>query len=169
MYIGARVAAVTGIHPATAYRTDGVQEAPPMQHRHCLTLTLICFLSTACGANKGTGPSSANPLTGTWTGTIQELTIANVGPGTVRVTLSQSGSSLSGNWSSSYAVSAYNNSGAVTGTVNGASVNVTIAPSVPTACPSRITATANGRSLTGTYAAFNCSVPSGGTVNLVQQ
>jgi hypothetical protein len=35
---------VTGIHPATAYRTDGVQEAPPMQHRHSIALALFVLL-----------------------------------------------------------------------------------------------------------------------------
>ena len=124
----------------------------------------LCLVSARCGGDSPTSPSAPVSLTGTWTGTIQD---SLVGAGTARVTIAQSGSSLTGTWS--FTAGGDTNSGSLSGSVTGSSLSVTLTPSVPTSCPFQVTATVSGNTITGTYAAFNCTVAISGSINLTRQ
>ena len=86
---------------------------------------------------------------------------------TVRVTVAQNGSSLTGTWSISAAVQT--NSGSLSGSVTGSSLSITLTPSVPTSCPYQLTATVTGNTITGTYASFNCTVAVSGSLTVTRQ
>ena len=116
---------------------------------------LLCTMLLGCGGSPSSPSAAAANLSGTWAG---PLTSTLVGNGTVQVTLNQSGSSLSGTWLSTFPDPSNNNSGSLSGTVNGSNVSATLTPSDPTNCPLNVTATVNGNVMTGTYAAFNCTV-----------
>ena len=128
---------------------------------HALVLLSLCLVAAQC-TDSPTSPSAS--LTGTWTGTIQD---SLVGAGTARVTLAQSGSSLSGTWS--FTAGADTNSGSLSGSVTGSSLSAMLTPSVPTSCPFQVTATINGNTISGTYAAVNCTVPISGSLSLTRQ
>jgi hypothetical protein len=60
------------------------------------------------------------------------------------------------------------NGGSLSGTVTGSSLSVTLSPSDPLTCPFQVTATVNGNRITGTYAAFNCTVALSGSISLTR-
>lgn len=120
-------------------------------------------LATACGSP--TTPGNAS-LAGNWAGTLSDNF---AGTGTLAFTFAQSGSTLTGTWSTAYANPGYNNGGSISGNVNGSSVTAVLSPSVPTTCPFNVVGTRNGSLLSGTYAAFNCSVAVSGTFTATKQ
>ena len=91
------------------------------------------------------------------------------GQGTVRLTITQSGSSLAGTWTTTYTNVANNNSGSLTGTATSANVTATLIPTSPTACPFRATTSRNGSAMSGTYTTFNCAVAVSGSINVSKQ
>jgi hypothetical protein len=129
-----------------------------------IVVGVVSFQSAACGSNPSS-PSSTS-IAGTWTGSIND---SLVGAGSVRITFNQSGSGLSGTWSTSFANGVLNNGGSLTGSMNGSNIAATLAPSNPLECPYNVTATRNGNTITGTYAAFNCTVAVSGSVNVTKE
>lgn len=136
------------------------------QTAFAFVLTLVaCGASAACsGLSKLTGPSTAS-VSGTWSGTITSNQVA--GNGAARVTISQTDDKLSGTWNTTGPNSP--DSGSLTGFVDGSAVSMTLSPSVPTSCTSTATVTVSGNSMTGTYAAFNCTVAAAGGIALTKQ
>jgi hypothetical protein len=57
----------------------------------------------------------------------------------------------------------------MTGSIFGNGVTMTLQSSVLTECPYNMTVTVSGSSMTGTYAAFNCTVSASGVISLTQQ
>jgi hypothetical protein len=152
--------------------------------KRLLVIVGFGLLSVACGSSptsptatssSSTAPAPSSILSGRWTGTSEE-TVAPIQFatfGSVSLTVAQSGASLSGSYTITYADTRYNNSGSLSGTVSGTSISVTLSPSVPTYCQSRVTATHTSPSLTplyiqGTYVALNCTGAGGGTIILKQ-
>jgi len=126
-----------------------------------LVLTLI-----SCGGDGGNS-SPFGSVSGNYAGTIQDSV---AGAGTVKGTLSESGSSLSGTFQATSANQQQFLSGTVSGTINGTSITLTFTPSVPTSCPANITLNqVSATQLTGTYAAFNCTQADSGTINVTRQ
>lgn len=130
-------------------------------------VVLLAIVVSACGGkNTGTTPSPASALTGSWAGQANAPG-SPAGTASVAATIAQSGATLSGTWLTNYANPIYNGSGTLAGSVTGASLSLTLNPSVPTACPYNVTATTNGSStIDGTYATVNCTVALGGTFTL---
>jgi hypothetical protein len=114
-------------------------------------------------------PHDAN-VAGTFRGTIQD---SIAGPGTLTVTLAQDDSDLRGTYQTTFADPRNNSAGSVEGEVQGNAVTLTATPSVtpfvPTACPFNVTAIVNGDQISGTYAAFNCTVAVSGSLTLTRQ
>ena len=124
---------------------------------------VMCIGFIGCGG--GGGGDDVN-VSGTFRGTIQDSV---AGTGTATVTLAQDGSDLTGTFQTTFANPSNNGSGSVRGSVNGNTITLQTAPSVPTACPFNVTATVQGGQVTGTYAAFNCTVAASGTLTLTKQ
>lgn len=130
-----------------------------------LALAVLLLGVVACG-DSPTSPADSS-ISGTWSGSI--LTSSS-GLDTVTLSLAQTGSTLSGSWSSLFPNPAINSGGQVSGLKSGISVNVTMLPSQPTACPFTFTATlSNTTTMSGTYAAVNCTLAISGTLTLYRQ
>ena len=126
---------------------------------------IVPVLASACGSSSSTAPAAPN-TSGTWTGTVND---ALMGQGTVRLTITQSDSTIAGTWATTYANVTTNNSGSLTGSVNNANVTATLIPTIPTTCPFHATATLSGNAMSGTYTAFNCAVAVSGSISVSKQ
>ncbi len=145
-----------------------------MSHSHSTTVAptrrLSRFLLVAglvvaggCGDDLATAPSS--PLAGTWAGT---MTDDVAGPGTLRVTLSESPGSVTGTWATTFP--AGDDGGSLGGSVNGSSLTLVLTPTNdPSACSISVFATINGDSIAGTYTALDCPGFVAGSVDLTRQ
>jgi hypothetical protein len=126
------------------------------------SLTLLVFL-TACGGGSG-GGTPAFSYSGEWSGTISD---SLAGSGTVTLTIVQSGSNVAGTWQATFAGGS--NSGNLVGIVDSTQAIFELNPSDPTACPYDVVATRSGSTMTGTYAAFNCTISISGTLSVTKQ
>ena len=130
----------------------------------------LMILAVGCGGDSPTAPTPPPPFSfnGTWTGPIIS-NVPGVPPGTGTVTITHTGSSLSGTWATVYPDSTFNSAGSFSGTASGMSLVGMLSPSIPTDCPYTINAAVSGNLMTGTYASFNCSGVLSGTISLTKQ
>ena len=124
--------------------------------QHVIVGLALCTVAACGGGNSSPTAPTPPPFSfnGTWTGPI---TSNVVGPGTGTVTITQTGSSLSGTWATVYPDPMIQGAGSFSGTASGMSLSGTLSPSDPTDCPYTINATVSGNLMTGTYATFNCT------------
>lgn len=133
------------------------------------TALLALLATTACGG--GGGAAAATPsvnVAGNYTGPLSDNT---VGPGSITLALSQSGSSLSGTFQDTFTNAPQgNNAGTVSGSISGSTIQLTATSSNPNACPFSVTATVGSSGqIQGTYAAKRCSTADGGSFTVTQQ
>ena len=130
---------------------------------------LLVALAVALGGCGGGGSTPSAPsglqVTGTWSGSITSNQVSGSGP--ARVTLTQSGTTLTGTWNATGPGGP--DSGNLTGSVSGQGVAMTLNSSVPSNCPYTVNVTVSGASMTGTYAAFQCTVAASGGISLTKQ
>ncbi len=124
-----------------------------------VSVLVLIGLTAGCSSSSPTAPSEIS-VAGNWSGTLSD---SLAGTGRLAFTFAQSAAALSGTWSTTYSNPGYNNGGSLSGSVSGSSVTLTLTPSVPTYCPYNVTGTLSGSTLSGTYAAFNCTVAVSGT------
>lgn len=105
--------------------------------------------------------SSTPDYSGQWVGGAND-TIA--GFGQTNLTITQSGSQLSGSWQIAFREGV--NSGSLQGTASADAVTVQLFPSNPNACPFNVTATRSGDTMNGNYSSFSCSRPISGTLSI---
>ena len=117
----------------------------------------------ACGS--GGGGSTAFNHSGNWSGTLND---SLGGPGTTTVTMSESGTQLLGTWQATFAAGG-TNSGTLQGVVRTNDVLIELYPSNPSTCPFALVAQRSGSTLSGTYAAFNCTIAVSGTMSITKQ
>ena len=146
--------------------------------QHVIVSLAVCTVAACGGSNSSptapTPPPAPTPsppfsFNGTWTGPIT-IAGAELPPGTATVTITQTGSSLSGTWSTVYPTEPpLTTSGAFSGTANGMALQGTLSPSDPDLCSYTINATVSGTVMTGTFATVNCTGSESGTVMLTRQ
>ena len=142
--------------------------------QHVIVGLALCTVAACGGGNSSpTAPTPPPPtppppfsFNGTWTGPI---TSNVVGPGTATVTITQTGSSLSGTWATVYPDPMIQGGESFSGTASGMSLSGTLSPSDPADCPYTINATVSGNLMTGTYATFNCTGVDSGSIMLTKQ
>jgi hypothetical protein len=125
-------------------------------------LLAVMVVSLGCSGDEPT-------LTGTWTGTITDNL---AGVGSLLLTMSQTGNQVTGTWQSTFSDATNNNGGALSGTVNDASIALTLTAAQPQACSFTVAAIRdedNDNHFTGTYAASNCTRVENGTLNVNRQ
>lgn len=127
-------------------------------------LILLPFILFGCASSSDSTPPI--DIGGSWTGTIQD---SIGGAGNFSITISQSGASVTGVWSSTFSNSNFNNGGSTSGTVDGNSVTFILSPSNPRSCPFNAIGTISGNQITGNYAAFNCTGAITGTFSVTRQ
>lgn len=134
------------------------------------------LLIAAVGCDTSPTSPSRPSLTGTWVGGgfFQSCIGATCQPtGTLTLQLTQSGSTLTGTWTSTQMLGA-GPGGTMSGSMNGASVSMTFSLNVVTpdcSFPVRVTATVNANQdqMTGTYATVSCSFILAGSISLTKQ
>jgi hypothetical protein len=127
--------------------------------RDLVGVAVVGLILAGCSA---TAPSS---VAGTWTGSLVD---ALAGPATLQYTLSQSGSSLTGTWSSKFPAAANPVTGTLAGTLSGSTVTLILAIN-NSSCQESVTGTVSGSTMTGTYSDDNCGAGDGGTFTLQLQ
>jgi hypothetical protein len=127
--------------------------------RDLVAVAVVGLILAGCSA---TAPSS---VAGTWTGSLVD---ALAGPATLQYTLSQSGSSLTGTWSSKFPAAANPVTGTLAGTLSGSTVTLILAIN-NSSCQESVTGTVSGPTMTGTYSDDNCGAGDGGTFTLQLQ
>ena len=122
---------------------------------------LILLGAALLGRN---GYSGDDSLSGVWG---FKDSLGGLGGG--NLTLRQSGVASEGTWDVVFQTFAgrakYNNSGSLTGTVDGASISLMMTSSQGS-CSYNLDATRSGRKLSGTYSAIDCATPQTGRVDL---
>jgi hypothetical protein len=123
----------------------------------CAFLSLFAFVATACAVN----PNAPTSVTGTWVGPV---TSSILGTGQYQLTISQSGSTITGAFAATFPGVTSSATGALTGTVQGSAFNA----SLPFGTCIRIwTGTVSGTTMSGTIAATGvCGTPDSGTFTL---
>jgi hypothetical protein len=131
-----------------------------------LVFILFALSAAACGSDSSTAaPTSATlNMSGTWSGGISD---SLAGPGTVRFSLSQSGNNVTGTYATAYPIG--NGGGSFTGTVAGTSLSGSITQSVAGVCPFTVNANVSGSTMSGTFAAFNCTGVETGSFSVTKQ
>lgn len=135
-----------------------------MRIRHLpAILTALCALSLAgCGDEE-------NALTGSYSGTARASAGGQTFVVQLAVTLSQSGSSLSGSFNATNPDGSVD-TGSVSGSVRGSAVSLSFAPASPGDCPATSESTFSGNRISGSLS-INCpgqaAVP--GTLDLMKQ
>ena len=121
----------------------------------------VLVTAAACGGNNSNAPPN-NGLTGDWHGTIQDSLFGN---GQVTFRLVQSGPNVAGKWSMTFSNPPNDDAGNVSGSTNGASVQMTFAPASPNPCMTLVTGsvTSGGDQMSGTYSNGNCPNQESGT------
>lgn len=129
-----------------------------------LAVILTLLTLVAC-SNPGGGGTTTFNYSGEWVGTVDDYA---VGKGEAKVSMTQVGMDVFGNWVLTKD-GVIMNSGDATGVVNGDDVALELRPSDPTTCPYNVLVTRSGNTLSGTYTAFNCTVALGGSINLIKK
>lgn len=127
----------------------------------CLPALALVALA-ACGGSS-TSPSGDIQVAGTWSGSITRSNQTSP----ARITIAQSGAVVTGTWNASGPGGP--DSGTMDGSVSGKAVSMVLRSSVPVNCPYNVTVTVSGKEMTGTYAAFQCSIVVSGSIALTRQ
>jgi hypothetical protein len=123
----------------------------------------------ACGGGANSNQVAPINLTGNWLGTTQDNL---AGTGQLSFFLTQQGQSITGNWSVTYTNSpSFNDSGNVSGSVSGLTVQMTLAPASPNPCTTTATGTTNamGSHANGSYDNGSCPNHDTGTFTVDKQ
>jgi hypothetical protein len=137
-----------------------------------LALLVLTMGLAACDNNDSTGPSGT--FTGTWSGTIVDSV---AGIGTARLILTQTGSGITGTYTTTFTNTALNRAGTASGTASGATASVFLTPSAVVVCSASLTLsgtmgaslTLSGTKVTGTYSVLGCTTATTGTLDLSRQ
>jgi len=129
----------------------------------------VAFTLAGALAMSGCGSSTEPELydwSGTWNGTIQDSTS---GPGTLTLTLTQTGSDVNGTGTLTITALQVLLTGTATGTVTDTQMNLTVAATLPFSCSLTVVGTRSGDTVTGTYQPAICPANVGGTFTLTRQ
>jgi len=128
-----------------------------------VTAALLCV---ACGSDIITDPTPTS-FAGTWNGTVTD---SLCGTGTFQGVLLQSGSAVTGTGSVTFTkIGCSGIHGSLNGTVSGAVLQATLQSSDPQYCSLGLSVATSGSTITGTYAAVNCSYTQTGSVSATRQ
>ena len=127
-------------------------------------------LALAVGILSCSNNNDPKPLTGTWTGTLQD---SLAGRGTLVLNLSQANRQLTGTWQSTFPDGRNSNGGTLSGTGPAQDLLLTMVWSTaqPGACSFTVTAMLDSNDedhFTGTYVPFNCAQPESGSLDVTR-
>lgn len=139
-------------------------------------LLALLLLATGCGEVSPTSPTTPSSLTGTWVGgTFFKVCVGTTcqPTGTMTLHLTESDSSLTGNWTSTQG-SGLGPYGTMMGNMTGSTVIMLFALGVSTpdcTFPIKVVATLSSdhTQMTGTYSTVSCSLVLAGDITLTKQ
>ena len=128
------------------------------------------MLALAVGLLGCSSDNAPKPLTGTWTGTLQD---SLAGRGTLVLNISQANRQLTGTWQSTFPDGRNNNGGTLSGTGPTQDLMITMVWSAaqPGACSFTVTALLDNNDedhVTGTYVPSNCAQPESGSLDVTR-
>jgi hypothetical protein len=136
----------------------------PLRFGACLLALTLVGCSNLNNLLNLLNPSNG-ALSGNYTGTIQDSVL---GAGLLVFSLTESGSTVTGTYSTQFPAGTI--SGSISGTVNnnGASLSATLTPSASTVCSSNLNGTisSNSSNISGSYAAIACPASETGSFNV---
>jgi hypothetical protein len=132
------------------------------------------FMIVGAAALVACSKSSTEPapgyVAGSWSGSISDVLVGN---GTFTMSLAQTGDSVTGTWTTTYADTANNLGGLAIGHMIGPMLTILLKPINPPTCqygPFEVTASLTaGTSLSGTYTTVQCTAADSGTVSVTKQ
>ena len=109
------------------------------------------------------------PKTGTYSGPVSDLRGPG-GQGVATFRLDSTGDVVSGTWLLDLSNGAYRRDGLLSGQASAGHVRLVMRPAQPVDCTFQVDGvTAPGDRISGTWASTSCSVPYGGSIELVRQ
>jgi hypothetical protein len=105
-------------------------------------------------------------IAGTWKGTVSD---SQLGTGTVTATINQSNAVVTGTWAATYTNAANNNNGSLSGTVDGSNVSILLKPSAVNSCGIQLSATSDGKTMSGNYSTVQCTETVTGQISVTRQ
>ncbi|MDO8771422.1 MAG: lipoprotein [Burkholderiaceae bacterium] len=124
------------------------------------------FLVLAAMALAGCGSTGDPDLSGNWTGTGKTTSNGAVTQSTIKATLAQNGTVVTGNLTAEGTDGTF--PGTVAGNFNGSTLTANFSPSDATRCPYSATLVYSDNKLSGIGTAYNCSVSSSFEINLTR-
>jgi hypothetical protein len=129
-----------------------------------------CVLALAMGLLGCSSDNDPQPLTGTWTGTLQD---SLAGRGALVLNISQVNRQLTGTWQSTFPDGRNNNGGTLSGTGPAQDLMITMvwSSAQPGACSFTVTAMLDNNDedhFTGTYVPLNCAQPESGSLDVTR-
>jgi hypothetical protein len=134
--------------------------------RHLRIILACAALAGAAACGSSTAPSTPVNIEGTWKGTVSD---SQLGTGTVTAIINQSNAAVTGTWAAVYANPANNNSGSLSGSVDGSNVSILLKPSAVNSCGIQLTATSDGSSMNGNYSTVQCTETVTGQIKVTKQ
>ena len=133
-----------------------------IRHRRAILAAMAVLFLAGCGEDE-------NPLTGSYSGTARATAAGQTVVVQLVVTLSQSGSSLSGTFDATTPTGNLDR-GSVSGSVRGSAVSLSFLPASPGACPATSESTFSGNRIDGPLQ-INCpgQPPVPATLELVKR
>ena len=131
---------------------------------------VVASLVMAAGCAPSMSAPSTASFAGTWVGSVNPTGAAT---GRLQLTLTQSGSQLTGTWVITFPNASQNSSGTVSGGVtNGSTMSADLqSGGIPTSCPSTVSGTLNATAteVTGTFASVLCGGGFSTSISLSKQ
>jgi len=129
-----------------------------------------CVLALGAALLSCSSDNDPKPLTGTWTGTLQE---SLGGRWTLVLNISQAQRQLTGTWQSTFPDGQYTNGGTLSGIGPAQDLLITMVwtTAQPGACSFTVTAMLDNNDedhFTGTYSPFNCTQPESGSLDVTR-
>ena len=130
-----------------------------------LAVTFVAFLAACSSGGSSRDFAEQFDYTGQGEGRVSDSV---AGLGSANLTISQSGSNLTGAWQIAFDAGG-GNSGSLLGIASDGAATIELYPSDPLACPYNVVATRSSSSMEGNYAAFNCTVSVSGTLSVTRR
>lgn len=129
-----------------------------------ISIALISSLSD-CSGGGGGSPMGAAPASigGNYSGSLEDSV---AGSGSVGLSITQSGSRISGQFADTFSNPAIDNGGSLSGTVTGSTFSGSVKSVFVGACGFSIKGSLSGSTLSGTYSATSCSGVETGTFSV---
>jgi hypothetical protein len=131
---------------------------------------VLLLLAGGAACSRPAQPTGLDvPKTGTYAGPVSDVKGPG-GQGVATLRLDSTGDVVSGTWVLDLSNGAYRRDGLLSGQASGGHIRLVLRPAQPQDCTFQVDGvTAPGDRMSGTWTATSCSVPYGGSIELIRQ